>query len=236
MNAAAPLVLDRRSVREVDRAAIADYGIPGIVLMENAARALADEAIRMLATAGCKPGRTPGSVLIVCGPGNNGGDGYASARHLHNHGVAVTLAPIGEPREGSDAAVNARIGRLMNLPLVRLDDAALGERDLIIDALLGTGLERPVEGEAASAIAWMNRAGVPVLAADVPSGLDCDTGRALGDAVRAARTVTFVALKPGFLVPSSRAYTGDVVVADIGAPRELIERLARASMAPRPLG
>jgi len=225
------LVLDRRSVREVDRAATEAYGIPGVVLMENAARGLADEAARMLGHASSPRRR----VLIVCGPGNNGGDGYAAARHLHNKGAAVTLAPVGQPRPASDAAINANICRQMRLPEARLEDAQPGEWELIIDALLGTGLERPVEGEAAAAIAWMNLAGRPILAADMPSGLDCDTGRPLGHAVRAARTVTFVALKPGFLTADAQPFTGAVIVADIGAPRELVERLARRATIGRPV-
>jgi NAD(P)H-hydrate epimerase len=99
--------------------------------------------------------------------------------------------------------------------------------DLIVDAIFGTGLDRPITGRAADIINWINATGIPVLAADVPSGLDCDTGEILGVAVRAACTVTFVGLKIGFDSPSSRQLLGEVIVADIGAPRELIERFGK---------
>ncbi len=215
-------VLDRDSVRAVDRAAIDEYGIPGVVLMENAARALAVEALAMMPKAA-------GLVVIVCGRGNNGGDGWALARHLHNAGSDVRIAPLGTPREGGDAAVNCRICRNMNLREIAPDDlpAHLADCDLVVDAIFGTGLDRAVTGAAATVIESINGSGRPVLAVDVPSGLDCDTGQPLGSTVRAARTVTFVARKPAMNVESAGAYTGEVVVADIGAPVELLERFGR---------
>ncbi len=216
-------ILDRESVRAVDRAAVLEFGIPGIVLMENAARGLAAEALRMLTGSGAAP-----SVLVVCGTGNNGGDAYALARHLHNARVRVVLAPLGEPAPGTDAAVNRDICRAMGI-----DEIAPGELeahlgcDLIVDGIFGTGLDRPVRDPAAGIIDRINRSGRPVLAIDVPSGLDCDTGRPLGAAIRAARTVTFVGLKPAMTNPAAREYLGEVVVADIGAPVELTERFGR---------
>jgi NAD(P)H-hydrate epimerase len=216
-------VLGRDAVRRVDRTAIEEYGIPGIVLMENAARGLADEARQRLEATGSA------RVIVVCGRGNNGGDGYALARHLHNAGLAPRLATLGVPRPGSDAAVNASICRRMGLPI---DDAGMLATapavDLVVDAVFGTGLDRAVTGPAADAIAWMNEQTAPVLAVDVPSGLDCDTGRPLGPTVRAACTVTFVAPKPGFLELDAQPFVGEVVVADIGAPAELVERFGRA--------
>ncbi len=215
-------VLNRDSVRAVDRAAIDEYGIPGVVLMENAARALAVETLAMLP-------ETAGLVLIVCGSGNNGGDGWALARHLHNAGSGVRIAPLGAPRDGGDAAVNCRICRNMNLREIVPDDlpAHLADCDLVVDAIFGTGLDRAVSGAAATVIESINGSGRPVLAVDVPSGLDCDTGRPLGSTIRAARTVTFVARKPAMIVEAAAAYTGEVVVADIGAPVELLERFGR---------
>jgi NAD(P)H-hydrate epimerase len=215
-------VLDRDSVRAVDRAAIDEYGIPGIVLMENAARALAVEAVALMP-------KTAGLVLIVCGSGNNGGDGWALARHLHNAGSDVRITPLGEPREGGDAAVNCQICRKMKLREIIAGDltAYLADCDLVVDAIFGTGLDRPVTGVAASAIESINRSGRLVLAVDVPSGLDCDTGKPLGSTIRATRTVTFVARKPAMNVEAAGAYTGAVVVADIGAPVELLERFGR---------
>lgn len=213
-------MLTRRQARLVDRICAEAYGIPGIVLMENAARALADAALQMLVQL---KGRR---VLIVCGGGNNGGDGYALARHLHNSGCLVTLAaakPI-EQLEG-DAATNARIARRMNLPIEPATPQLLGSApaDLIVDALLGTGLDKAPNQAVAALIRAMNHRPEPILAVDVPSGLDCDTGRPRGaaeDCVRAERTVTFVAEKVGF--PNAREYTGEVIVGDIGAPPEAI--------------
>ncbi len=215
-------VLDRDSVRAVDRAATDEYGIPGVVLMENAARALAVETLAMMP-------KTAGLVVIVCGSGNNGGDGWALARHLHNAGSDVRIAPLGEPREGTDAAVNCHICRNMKLREIVGDDlpAHFADCDLVVDAIFGTGLDRGVTGAAATVIERINRSGRPVLAVDVPSGLDCDTGQPLGSTIRAARTVTFVARKPAMNVEAARAYTGEVVVADIGAPVELLERFGR---------
>ena len=219
-------ILDRESVRAVDRAAIEEYGIPGAVLMENAARGLKAEALRMLPS----PGR-PASVLIICGSGNNGGDGYALGRHLYNAGVKVTLSALGEPRAGSDAALNRSICLKMSLEEApRHELAAHFECDLVVDAIFGTGLDRPVTGPAAEVIEWINvsaDSGRPVLAVDVPSGLDCDTGRPLGTAVRAARTVTFVARKPAMTKAAARPFLGQVVVADIGAPVDLLKRFGR---------
>lgn len=218
------VVLDRAAVREVDRAAIEDFGIPGIVLMENAARGLADAALEMLTDAAHHPSR----VLIVCGRGNNGGDGYALARHLANAGVHVTLVPLGDPRPDGDAGINAAICRNMDIPATTLDaidDPA--SFDLIVDAMFGTGLDRAIEGSAAGAVAWINDAGRPVLAVDVPSGLDCDTGAPLGPTVRATVTVTFVAAKPGFAIPAAKPHVGRVVVVGIGAPASLVRRIAQ---------
>ncbi len=219
-----PYVLDRESVRAVDRAAIDEYGIPGIVLMENAARGLAAEAVAMLRGAEHEPPQ----VLIICGRGNNGGDGYALARHLHNAGVAPVLAPLGEPRGESDAGINDAICRRMGIRRIALDQLdGCAKADLVVDAIFGTGLDRPTSGEAARVIDWINDAGRPVLAVDVPSGLDCDTGRPLGTAVRATRTVTFVGLKPGLVQLHAAPLVGEVVVVDIGAPVELTHRFGR---------
>jgi NAD(P)H-hydrate epimerase len=227
-------VFDREGVRRVDRAATEEYGIPGMVLMENAARGLLIHASEMLdeVPAASHPRR----VLILCGSGNNGGDGYALARHLHNHGHEVTLAPIGQPRSGSDAHRNRAICRHMRLMEQPFDEVEHGngrEFDLIVDAIFGTGLDRPVTADAARAIKWINAAARPTLAVDVPSGLDCDTGRPLGVCVQATRTVTFVGLKIGFLGLDAQKLLGEVQVADIGAPREVIERFGRRVRLPR---
>jgi len=221
---AATLVFDRAGARAVDRAATSEYGIPSMVLMEDAARGLADAAMEMLASAA----NPTGEVVIICGAGNNGGDGYALARHLHNRGVAVRLIAMGDPPSDSDAGINRTICARMRLPIDRIevlrDPEIVSGCGLIVDAIFGTGLDRPVTGDAANVIEWINTSHRPVLAADIPSGLDCDTGEVLGIAVRATRTVTLVGLKKGFLPYQSQRWLGEVTVADIGAPRELLER------------
>lgn len=217
--------LTREQVREVDRRAIERYHVPGIVLMENASRAVADAACEMLGGECC------GQVLILCGGGNNGGDGLAVARHLHNRDVFVEIALAVDPTGYTgDAAINFAIVRAMGIPWAsvkpRYTPLAFGGAALIVDALFGTGLE------SAPRTTWqidlMNERGVPVLAVDVPSGLDCDTGEPLGPScVRATRTVTFVGEKIGFANPTARQYLGEVIVGDIGCPRDLIEKVWR---------
>jgi len=215
-------VIDRAASRAVDRAAFEEYGLPSIVLMENAAVALREEALALLA-----PGGEGRDVVIVAGGGNNGGDGWALARHLHNAGAAPLVVVLGEPKAGGDAAINASVCRRMGVRETTAERLSSIERPrLVVDAIFGTGLDRPVTGRAADAIAWIGRAGAPVLAVDAPSGLDADSGRPLGPCVEAAVTVTFAAVKRGFLEPDARRYVGRVVVADIGIPRALLDRLA----------
>jgi hydroxyethylthiazole kinase-like uncharacterized protein yjeF len=202
----------------LDRLAIEDYGIPSIVLMENAAVHLAAAARRMM------PPRN-GTVILYCGPGNNGGDGFALARHLHNSGarVQVVLAAPAQRYTG-DAATNLDIIRAMGIDIRRRPPTA--RPDLIVDALLGTGLDRPVGEPIAGFIRMINRARSRVLAVDIPSGLDADSGKPLGIAVRADVTVTMAGRKRGFTRAPAREFLGRVIVADIGVPRELAERLA----------
>lgn len=237
------LVFTREAARRVDQAALLDYGMPGVVLMENAAAALEAAAERMLAGRG-------GPVVILCGPGNNGGDGFALARRLHNRGAEVRVAMSGPAPASeimSDAAINLRIIQRMRMTIRVVDAAApeasldgmcasAGEPRLLVDALLGTGMRTPARAPMTGMIRWINRrrsAGAPVLAVDVPTGLDCDTGLPMIDpasgeeacVVRADATVTLVGLKTGFVAHSAAAYLGVVTVGDIGAPRELLERL-----------
>jgi hydroxyethylthiazole kinase-like uncharacterized protein yjeF len=218
-------MLDRAASRSIDRVALEKYGLPGIVLMENAASGLLRAARHALTSRGVA---ISGSrVLVVCGGGNNGGDGYALARRLHNDGAAVTLAPLAAPKPGTDAAVNHAACRAMNLIVATLDDAlGVDSFDLVVDAIFGTGLDRPPDAATAEVIDRLNAARPDILAVDLPSGLDCDTGAPLGACIRATWTVTFAAMKKGFANPSSRAFTCDVIVADIGVPRELVEACA----------
>lgn len=215
-------MLTRAQVRAVDRLAVERFLVPSIVLMENAARQAAQIAWEMI-------GKTPGRLVdIVCGPGNNGGDGLAIARHLHNWGAWVNVIPAQPPQKWTgDAHVNWRIVRCMQMDVARPEEigaVAQSNADLIVDALLGTGVTDAPRDEPARLIEAMNASGRPILAIDLPSGLDCDKGVPLGSlCVKAVRTVTFVAPKAGFANPESEQYTGEVVVADIGCPNEAIE-------------
>jgi len=221
--------LAREEVRAVDRRAIEEYGLPGIVLMENAGRNTA----MLLHALG--PGMR---VAIVCGRGNNAGDGFVIARHLENlgHEVRLLLACRRTDLRG-DAAINAAVATHAGIPMVDLTDgtaddwaAAVAGADWIVDAVLGTGASGPPRGSLAVAIRAIRAAreagGVRVLAVDLPSGLDCDTGDAPGDCVRADLTATFVAPKLGFGRPGAAALTGTVEVIDIGVPRRLLADVA----------
>lgn len=219
------LVFTPEALRAIDRAAVERYAIPSIVLMENASRALADEVLAL--TTGSHPPR----VLVACGKGNNGGDGLACARHLHNAGVDVEIVlvePAPQARMTADAATNLRIVQAMGLPL-RDRWQTTTRPNVVVDALLGTGTRGAVAGPLALAIDGINAladSGAVVVAADLPSGMDAMTGRGLATgrtpAVAARKTVTFVGPKPGFFTPPGRALTGDVVVAGIGCPIELL--------------
>jgi NAD(P)H-hydrate epimerase len=217
------LRLTRKQVREIDRRAIEEFHIPGIVLMENAAVAAADVACDML------DGDCVGEVLILCGGGNNGGDGLAVARHLHNRGADVDLALTIDPATyKGDALINWRIVSAMQIPWQPADPHLIARTTalLLVDAIFGTGLSEPARDPFPAIVAAVEHSHVPVLAIDVPSGLDCDTGTPLGACIRAARTITFVAEKVGFAAPSAAAYTGQIAVGSIGCPRELIESVA----------
>jgi hydroxyethylthiazole kinase-like uncharacterized protein yjeF len=214
--------LNRAQVRQIDRLATSRYQIPSIVLMENAARQAADVACDMLR------GDCIGRIVILCGGGNNGGDGLAVARHLHNRGadcyIALTVAP--EAYKG-DALINFRIDREMGIKISPLDLPKLQTTNalLIVDAIFGTGLNRPPRAPFGQVVDSVKAAHTPVLAIDVPSGLDCDTGQPLGPCIEATRTITFVAEKAGFANPEAAKYLGIVSVGDIGAPRELIDQV-----------
>jgi NAD(P)H-hydrate epimerase len=213
------LRLNRTQLREIDRLAVERYKIPGVVLMENAARAVADTAMQMLGS--------PGDVLIVCGGGNNGGDGLAAARHLHNRGCSVRIFLTIDPnRFDREAKINWEIVQAMRLPIVAHLETESPK--LVLDAIFGTGLSQPPRDPFAKIAKAMAALRVPILAVDIPSGLDCDTGKPLSpDCVKADVTVTFVAEKSGFAEAAARAYLGRVVVGDIGCPVELIEEISR---------
>jgi NAD(P)H-hydrate epimerase len=219
--------LSRDEVRAIDARAADEFAMPTVVLMENAGRGAAELLRR------AKP--TPYRVLILCGPGNNGGDGGVVARHLDAWGINVEVVWLADPKRlRGDAAVQWGILERSGIALSAWPndpppdlDARLSNADWVVDGLLGTGLTREVQGPLRLAIEAINRyegrhEGL-VVALDLPSGLDADRGVPLGAAVRAEITVTFVAPKLGFAAPGAREYTGDVRVVDIGVPRKLLE-------------
>ena len=217
-----PPTAGRDEVRAFDAYAVEELGVPSIVLMENAGRQAADVAREMVA------GIAEPHVLILAGRGNNGGDGFVVARHLAIHGIrADTILLAARDQEEGDAETNLAILERMGLPVAFLDGPAeeilheleprLAAADLVIDGLLGTGIKGKVREPYGSIINAVNAAGKPVLAIDIPSGLDCDTGKPLGPTIRAARTVTMAAMKLGFGRDAAK-FTGEVVLADIGVP------------------
>lgn len=218
--------LTRDESRAIDHRAAA-IGLPTLVLMENAGRGAADLLDREA---------PPSSrILIACGPGNNGGDGGVIARHLDARGRSVRVvwfAPA--DKIAGDAAVQHRILAASGVDQTEVadpvDDATLDDlmsgADWVVDALLGTGLTRPVAGVMRQVVAAMNRSGKPILAIDIPSGLDADSGQPMGEAVRATITATFVSAKTGFARPGTSSATGRVVVLPIGVPRILLEEFA----------
>jgi len=216
------LMLSRDQVRAFDAWAINELRIPGVVLMENAGRSCAELVRDELA------GVERPKVCILCGTGNNGGDGYVVARHLLNAGFMVMVVICGDRNKiRGDAKTNLdvleRLGREVVQLHVEADDVAdqvgrlASDADMVVDGLFGTGLSGRVKGGYAALIEAINALGRPVLAVDIPSGLDCDTGQVLGVAVKATYTVTFAALKKGFTVPGAAEYTGRIYVAGIGA-------------------
>lgn len=211
--------LNREQSRAVDRQAQEQLGIPGEVLMENAGGYVARSTLQLAGELGCQ------RVVVLAGPGNNGGDGFVVTRQLLDR-IDVRTVLVGNPErlKGDALANHARLLALDEAPLVadRVEtverELATAPSPLVVDGLFGTGLSRDVEGLPRQVIEAVVRAGHPVLAIDLPSGLDCDTGVVLGAAIRAVRTVTFVAAKPGFFLGQGPELCGQIEVVPIGFP------------------
>lgn len=212
----------RDECRELDRSAIEDVGIPGVVLMEHASLGTAIWATELLS----ELADSDAKAWILCGPGNNGGDGYAIARHLHNAAVAVEVWELVDPAKiTGDARINRDITERMDLPRRAAHEtlpAPAAGAQLIVDAIFGTGLSRAPEGRFAAAIDLINEAAAPVLAVDIPSGLDADTGDPLGATVKASWTATYGLPKIGFSRGRGPSFTGEVRCVPIGVPRCLL--------------
>ena len=212
---------DAAGTRALDRAAIEACGIPGFDLMQSAGQAVFALLHR----------RWPQArrVRVVCGRGNNGGDGFVVAALARRAGMQVDLRLVGDPRGiGGDAARARELARGTGLEARPWMDTSAA-CDVIVDALLGTGLDRPVAGTAAAAIRAMNASSAPVLAVDVPSGLDASTGASLGDTVRAAATLTFIGCKQGLLTGQGPAFAGDIEFDDLGVPMSCYAAVPSAS-------
>ena len=218
-------ILDNDGMREADRHTIEDLGVPGMVLMENAATGVVD-AIREVFPEARR-------ILILCGPGNNGGDGFAAARHLHNGGLDVQLCLVGDPAKLSpDAAANHRLAEAFGVPIAVIedDDLSLVEAllddeptDLVVDALLGTGTDRPLAGRYAALVELVEASGLPVVAVDVPTGLNGSSSAIPGPHLPADLTVTFASLKTCHVLPPACVACGEVAVVDIGIPPAALE-------------
>lgn len=220
-----PLTLTREQSRRVDRLAAEEFGLSGLVLMENAGRGVADVL--------CGLG-IAGPVVLCCGKGNNAGDGFVIARHLDIRGHVVRVLLWAEPAElTGDAEVNFNILKKTAVPIEIFGNRhepqrltkLLADAAWIVDAFLGTGARGEPRAPLDAVIDQLNAASQPKLAVDLPSGLDCDTGIAARHTIRAAETCTFVTAKPGFFVPGAEQYMGRLHVLDIGAPRQVVERV-----------
>ncbi|MFH1783530.1 MAG: NAD(P)H-hydrate epimerase [bacterium] len=213
-------------MREIDRQAIYELGIAGVLLMENAGKAVFAEVMKQLEEAQNK------FVCVVCGKGNNGGDGYVIARHLLDHGKEIKVLLVGTKDDiKGDARINFDKLHNMNVQIQEIKDEgdiailkdAAASSDIVVDAILGTGTRGEIKGLAREAIDVINDAAKSVIAVDIPSGLDTDTGEVLGTCIRAKKTVTFALPKKGFKNPAAQEYIGELIIADIGIPYQLLK-------------
>ncbi len=220
-------VLDSAQMREADRVTIGELGMPGLALMEMAAAGVTEALLERFGEAR--------RVLVACGPGNNGGDGLAVARQLRGRGLGGVEAwlLVGEDKLSGDAGVQLRLARAFGVPVHDADGEpeafgeALAGAEVVVDALFGTGLDRPLGGRLAEAVARINACAAPVVAVDVPSGLAGSAAEVVGESVEAALTVTFAAPKVAHVLPPACWRCGEVAVAEIGIPHWVVERAAR---------
>ncbi|MBN1621390.1 MAG: NAD(P)H-hydrate epimerase [Endomicrobiales bacterium] len=211
-----------QQMREIDRRAIEEFGIPGVILMENAGREVARSVESLI-----KNNKSQGKIGIICGSGNNGGDGLVAARYLHNKGFSVEIILI-KPTEQfrGDSLINCNIAEAMKLRFSDYSKNYLKENSffgfsILVDALLGTGTKGEVAGIYKDIIGKINKSGLPIVSVDIPSGIDADSGEVLGIAVKAEITVTMGLAKRGLLSQKSKKFVGKLAVADIGLPSEL---------------
>jgi ADP-dependent NAD(P)H-hydrate dehydratase / NAD(P)H-hydrate epimerase len=222
-------LLTADEMRSLDREAIEKYGVPGLTLMENAGRGAGEYFSRFFERL------RPGPVLIFCGKGNNGGDGYVIARHMENRGWQARLLVLAKREDiAGDARVNLDILHNSGADIVYAPDqesleavlpSQCGFR-LIVDAIFGNGLASEIRGHFAEAVDWINASGLPVAAVDMPSGVNADTGAVLGRCVQAACSATFAFPKVGQMIHPAASYGGEIRTVDIGMPKMLLESVA----------
>ncbi|MEO1526448.1 MAG: NAD(P)H-hydrate epimerase [Planctomycetota bacterium] len=219
--------MKRHEVRQVDEVAIREFGMTGLVLMENAGRGAA-QALQQW----CDP-KVP--VQLLCGSGNNGGDGYVIARHLQLAGYKVQILSLASfDRLADDARVNATIAELAEIPILHVTEptdfeTAIQNGETVIDCLLGTGAQGAPRGLYRVAVEAANEREGRRVAIDLPSGLDCDSGVPSDTTFRADVTITFVAPKDGFANPTASPFLGDIAVVPIGVPLKLLARFGLAT-------
>ncbi|MGH9258031.1 MAG: NAD(P)H-hydrate dehydratase [Vicinamibacterales bacterium] len=226
-------ILNAAQMREADRFTIEDIGIPSLVLMENAGRQVVS-AIEV-----AYESQLEGRVAVLCGRGNNGGDGFVVARTLGQRGVDVAVFVIGSVADiRGDARVNLDILGRLGVTVVEIGDAQtwelhfseISECSLIVDAIFGTGLTAALGGTMGTVVADLNASGIPVVSIDLPSGLSADTPHLIGDCIEASMTVTLAAPKLPLVLPPGEGHAGDVVIADIGIPPGVLDSLAGAHL------
>ncbi len=208
-------------MREIDRVTTEKFGIPGVVLMENAGNAVVDEIKKLE--------KDVNSVLILCGTGNNGGDGFVIARHLHNANIKIRMFIVGQPKDISgDAELNLQVLRKLDIQIDNVSDQGgimkleklIPIQDVVVDAIFGTGLVNEVQGIHAGVIDVVNRLSEFTVSVDVPSGVNGDTGKVMGSAVKAHKTVTFALPKIGNIMYPGADYNGELVIRQIGLPNK----------------
>ena len=211
-------------MREIDRRTIEEFGVPSHELMEKAGKALAEETAKLA-------GPPPKRILVLAGKGNNGGDGLVSARYLHQKGYAVQVLLFSEGKKlKADPARNFAANAKLSIPCRIVGEhfawetlpALLGEQEVIIDALFGVGLDKEIREPYLGLMRQVNASCRKVVAVDIPSGLNADTGEVLGGCIQAIVTVALAFPKQGFYKGGGPKVTGEVVVADIGIPKELL--------------
>jgi ADP-dependent NAD(P)H-hydrate dehydratase / NAD(P)H-hydrate epimerase len=219
-------ILNAAQMREADRRTIEDIGIPSLVLMENAGRQVVAALESVYSDLGDR------KVAVLCGRGNNGGDGFVVARTMVQRGVDVSVFLLGSVADvRGDARVNLEILGRLGVTVVEVADSQAWELHfsevsdctLIVDAIFGTGLNAPVSGLIESVIADVNASAIPVVAIDLPSGLSADSAEPIGESIEAGLTVTLAAPKLPLVLPPAETRCGDIVIADIGIPTEILE-------------